>query len=517
MAADSDILLKNDKPSLPSQNGNSNLLINNNYPDFEMQCQDLQSLDMELRNQDKLTYNDLPFTVIFLSILSIYSFCWIHICDFSSLLTLLSPPKFHSPNDGDTIIPIIKNNPLSISPILSLFLSCILIMFISITLITTLFKFISNYSILMKLAFIGNSLIFFSISIYSLHYHKFFNSFISIILTGFTLLILNNLKSKFKRSTILLKLIILIIKKNPILCFISLFGFFTTFLFTFTWFILLSQIYYKWNQLINYQNGSYNNPIMILISLFSIFSGAYIDEVIRNLTLTCLSSIYSQWYFNLKIINLNNSLIEIKNNLTFKFGSICLGSFLVSILEFLNQLIELIKIFLSDHDSFIHLILLICQTGLTLLEKLLRYFNNYVFSFIALFNLSFMDSSKKILEKIDIKGWSIIQNDCIIDITLKYTLLLISLTTSIICYFYLNLIDPEFNNNNEYDILYPLFGFILSAQICHILYTIIMAGNNTIILSLIFHPEIATHSIYPPYNDLLNDLQEQWPELTSFA
>lgn len=493
-----------------SVTGKPSTLGTSNFVPLEYNNND--DLDLQLRN-DNLRFNDLPFTFVFLVILIGYIICWFHICDVASLTTLLTPPS--KTTSDSSVQPHLLLTHFS-SPIISLFFSSILTITITVSLISLFLKYRTNYVRLMQASFIANSSIFGISSLYFFIQKQYHHGITSTLIFLMTLLFMHQAASKLPRSASLLKLIVTIITHNPILCFISLVGTFISLTFIITWMVLLSQIYYKWNELINYQNGSYWNPEMILTTLFASFSGAYITEVIRNTTLTTLSAMYASWYFtNTKSITTSNTLIEVKNSLTYRFGSICLGSFIVSFIEFTVQSIDIFKTFFTDRNSLLHLILTILSALVGLLEDILRYFNNYVFSFIAIFGTSFIQSSKEILTKIKREGWSIVQNDCIINMSIQMMTLVISLLNSGLCYLYLKVGNPEFNKSDDFTVFFPLFGFIVSAEICHVLYSVLMAGNNTLIMSLIFHPEIALRAKFQHYRDLLMDVQEQWPELQS--
>lgn len=453
-----------------------------------------------LRNE-KLLYQDPFFIFVFIAIFVGYIMCWFHITDISSLASLLNPSTTE-----------INSSSTFNSPILSLFIVVILATTITVSITSLIILNTSHYKILMQSAFVVNSLIFITFSVYSFMGHNIRFGLVSLLMGLATLLCMKSVTPKFERSALMLEITVNIFKQYYSFYMVAIFGSLLSLIFLFSWIILLSQIYYKWEDMIKSQSDSYYDINMILLTIYSIFSGMYITEVIRNVTIVSISGIYGSWYYNKRVLSLD-TYTSIKNSITCKFGSICLGSLVVSLLEFTNQSIEFVKSFITDRGSLLHLLLLILSIFFTILERLLKYFNIYVFSYVALYGDSFIKSSQEIVEVFRQRGWSIVINDCIIETTLKMYALITGFTSGACCYIYLWVNKPELSENNgTFMLLYSICGFFIAAQLSMVLYTVIIAGNNTLILALGIHPQVFQNR-GPSYNEQFLSLKHLWPEL----
>lgn len=460
---------------------------------------------LDIRDEDN-SYKDIPFTILFFTVF--IGYCVLYV---SVIGDFILPSAYPLPSSPNTPTP--PESPFQFlpfatdaSPVYSVFFIVILSCFITISIIfLTLFNLHSNYELFIQSAFILNTLIFFSFSILSFVYSYTLYGIISLLVGLTCLLYLKDSKIRFKRSGTLLSIIISIIKVDTSYSYVALIGTFACLFFNITWIVLLSNIYSKWDYEINYRDGSFSDPLMISTVIFVVFSGMYISEVIKNITMVTLSSLYGSWYFSNKR---ESPLSSMRKSLSFKLGPISFGSLLVSALEFLNQGLDLLRILNSD-DSFMRLILTILKTILSVFESLLRYFNHYVFTYVGIFGGSFLDSSKKIFKIFQHNGWSLIVNDCIVNTTLQMYSLIVGLLSSLVCYIYLIIQKPSFNSDGQFTILYPVLGFLISAQITSLIYTIILAGSNSLLISISMHPEILYEKNFEAY-DIFAEI---WPQI----
>ena len=100
------------------------------------------------------------------------------------------------------------------------------------------------------------------------------------------------------------------------------------------------------------------------------------------------------------------------NATTYSFGSICYGSLLVGIIQFVRQVAEPVR----PKDSPSLLALNECMLPLqrclfSWIDYLVLRFNQWSFTYIGLYNYDFMEAGKRATELLEIRGWTNIATD----------------------------------------------------------------------------------------------------------
>lgn len=309
---------------------------------------------------------------------------------------------------------------------------------------------------------------------------------ISTILMILLLFISKQIYKRFTFSIAFINLGSKILRKNPILWLVYL----AVLLINLTTTGIYVSVFYL---VIDNTFGIKNNAKeRYTICLLLVFVGIYINDIIQNSTKIIVGAISAKWYFNSKISNSK----AIFHTFVKGFGSICLGSLLSSITRFLKELISI----LEPNDNIKKLIILnslwkLTEYFLYLVDFTLRYFNEYSFAYISIYNEDYFNSSIKMFKIFQYKGYDTLINDSIVKIILRLYMICLGIIggiTSFICMRVLE--NSEFSLINFSDSKIKWFTILISSfisiQIASVLSSIINSYIHVILICLIEHRDI---------------------------
>jgi len=143
--------------------------------------------------------------------------------------------------------------------------------------------------------------------------------------------------------------------------------------------------------------------IFLLLSLY------WVTEVIKNVVHVTVSGVVATVYFMGDMMPTNPTLGALKRSLTTSFGSICLGSLIVSLIKTLRALVQTMR---SENNNIL-LCLVDCILGC--IDSLVQYFNHYAYCQVAIYGKSFVEAAKATWQLIKYAGLEAIANDNLID------------------------------------------------------------------------------------------------------
>jgi Plasma-membrane choline transporter len=158
--------------------------------------------------------------------------------------------------------------------------------------------------------------------------------------------------------------------------------------------------------------------------LFLLVSLYWVAQVIKNVVHVTAAGTFASWYFYAKEdtkdarhghvgMPPNPTLHAFKRSVTTSFGSICLGSLIVAILQTLRTLARLVRRGKGNHWA-LRMIACCCECMLSVVERLLQYFNLYAFSLVAIYGMTYWQSAKETMHLIRSHGIEAIINDDLI-------------------------------------------------------------------------------------------------------
>lgn len=156
------------------------------------------------------------------------------------------------------------------------------------------------------------------------------------------------------------------------------------------------------------EGGGCSQATVIGLIVYVTFAMYWISEWLKNTIHTTISGVYGAWYFSPNNFPRGATRGAAKRALTFSFGSICLGSLLVAIVQFLRQLCSVARSQSRSEGGIAGIFgyVLFCILGciISLLEWAIKFLNRYAFSHIALYGKAYIPAAKDTWKMIKDRG-----------------------------------------------------------------------------------------------------------------
>merc|ERR1712242_108109 len=163
------------------------------------------------------------------------------------------------------------------------------------------------------------------------------------------------------------------------------------------WVILWGSMVYTYTIVVG---EDISGPVVFMM-LVSFYWGGQVNQNISHCT-SC--GVAATRYFSTEI-DYNPTPKAFKRTMTTSFGSVCLGSLLVAIIQALKVMVQ------SAGNNKNALISCIAMCLLNCLENLARWFNTYAYAHCAIYGTSFVQSAKMTLQMFSSRGFSALIND----------------------------------------------------------------------------------------------------------
>ncbi|GMM34786.1 Pns1 protein [Saccharomycopsis crataegensis] len=300
-------------------------------------------------------------------------------------------------------------------------------------------------------------------------------------------------------SGAVLSIVIDVMKDHPSVLLVSLLGVVISGAFSVFFAFVVTSTYVKFddtssNPGCSVSGGSCSQSTLIGVLVFVFFAGYYITEVIRNVIHTTISGVYGVWYYLSKSDQgepKNAAWGAFKRAMTYSFGSICEGSLIVAIISLIRQGINILRQnALANNEMCQAFLLCFLDMVVMVLEWLVRWFNHYAYSYIALYGTNYTSASKDVYELFRYKGFDAMINDCLINTALSFYSVFIAYVTALFVFLYLRLTKPSYNDSGSFYGPLVAFGFLIAGQIANVSTTVITSGTSTFFIALARDPEV---------------------------
>jgi hypothetical protein len=166
-------------------------------------------------------------------------------------------------------------------------------------------------------------------------------------------------------------------------------------------------------------NSSAASQINGFVAFLFILALCWSLEVIRNIVHVTASGAAGAWFFygNARAVTTN----ALKRACTTSFGSICLGSLLVAVLETVRMLVRSA----SRRSEFA----CVASCILGMLESLMRWINGYAYVYVAVYGMKFTEGATAAWELMGARGFDTIVNDDLTSSVLNFG----TLVSAILC------------------------------------------------------------------------------------
>ncbi|XP_006461087.1 hypothetical protein AGABI2DRAFT_192625 [Agaricus bisporus var. bisporus H97] len=250
---------------------------------------------------------------------------------------------------------------------------------------------------------------------------------------------------------------------------------------------------------------------------FETFAFLWVSQVVGNIALATLAGgPYGCWYyFGPKgsyggEMPKHPTITAFSRASTRSLGSIAFGSLIVTLLDLLRLIFEILRNNAEEDGNPIGACLACCAACFTgCIESLIQYFNRYAYIEIALYGKPYIPAAKDTWRLFKNRGIDAIVNDSLVGMTLTWGGYVIGLLSSLFAYLYIRFTAPSYNADGQYTAPMLLFAFLIGLRCSLTMSSAIEAGVSTIFVGLGEDPQVL--QLRAP--DLFNLIATHYPRV----
>jgi len=450
---------------------------------------------------EKPKWNDIPFTIFFLAV----------VCGFIAIaaITLRGYSNTYS-QQGSGIYNSTSSFTLNTNTvILFVFVIVVSLVIASATLLFARLHpkgFITTGIIVNIIMGLGTAIAYFV-----LHYYS--AAIVFLVFTLISAFCYWGMRSRIPFSAEVLVTVIDVMKSYKSTLIVSALGLLISGIFSLIFTAVVVATYMKFdpkqsNEGCSVSGGSCSKATLIGVLFFVFFAGYYITEVIRNVIHVTISGVYGTWYYLSKSDQGQPKWPAsgaFKRAMTYSFGSICFGSLIVTFIDLLKQGLNLLRQNASAAgEQCAQCGYLILDILLRIIEWLARFFNQYAYSYIALYGDGYISAAKATWHLIRQKGIDALVNECLVGTALGFYAMFNAYVCALLAFLYVRLTNPEYNSEGTFYAPIVAFSFVIALQISNIVTQPLRSGTSTFFIALARDPEIYQQSYPNRFNAIAN-------------
>lgn len=360
--------------------------------------------------------------------------------------------------------------------------------------------------------------------IYYFAAHYYSAAIVFLVFTLFTAWCYWSARLRIPFSATVLEIVIDVMKAYPSTLFTSLIGIILSGLFSTLFSVVIVATYVKYdpnskNEGCSVGGGDCSQGKLIGVLVFVFFAGYYISEVLKNVIHVTIAGVYGTWFYlsgSDQGAPRHPALGALKRALTYCFGSICFGSLIVSIIQLIKALVQILKQnAFGNGDMCAGCGFLILDLIIGFIDWLVRYFNHYAYCYVALYGKSYIRSARETFDLIRFKGVDALINDCFISTSLHLYSIFVGYLVALLAYLYLKLTKPEYNSNGTYYAPVIAFAFLIAGQITRISISVIESGTATFFVALAKDPEVFQMTNRNRFDEIFRNYPQVLEKITS--
>ncbi|KAG6874464.1 hypothetical protein C0995_010373 [Termitomyces sp. Mi166 len=258
---------------------------------------------------------------------------------------------------------------------------------------------------------------------------------------------------------------------------------------------------------------------------YETFSFLWTSQVVKNVSIATLAGgPFGAWYYfgprEMGEMPKHPTTSAFGRASTLSLGSIAFGSLIVTLLELLKMLLNMIRNNANADGHPVEACLACCAACfIGCIESLVEWFNRYAYIEIALYGKPYIPAAKdtwrlfKDREFLIVvrQGIDALVNDSLVGMTLTWGAYAVGITCSLFAYLYLRFTAPSYNADGNYTAPILLFAFLIATLCSLTLSSAIEAGVSTIFVGLGEDPQVL--AIRAP--QLFGLIAERYPHVTA--
>ena len=244
--------------------------------------------------------------------------------------------------------------------------------------------------------------------------------------------------------------------------------------------------------------------ILLLLSLY------WTLQVIANTIHTTVAGTVGTWWFlptEARNGCCNKALTDsLSRSMTYSFGSICMGSLVVAILQVARALLRSAAESQQRNarDAGGAILRCLAECLLAWIEQLVEYFNKWAFIYVGIYGYSYMEAGKNVMTLFRQRGWTTIISDSLVHRMIGMMGLGIGLVTALIAVL-MTLLETR---NATVLLLSALLALIIGIMGASVIFQVLYSAVDTIIVLFAEAPmEFRQH-----YPDLASEMEDAWAQ-----
>eukprot|EP00531_Pseudo-nitzschia_arenysensis_P020846 CAMPEP_0116156666 /NCGR_PEP_ID=MMETSP0329-20121206/22950_1 /TAXON_ID=697910 /ORGANISM="Pseudo-nitzschia arenysensis, Strain B593" /LENGTH=534 /DNA_ID=CAMNT_0003653757 /DNA_START=168 /DNA_END=1772 /DNA_ORIENTATION=- len=235
--------------------------------------------------------------------------------------------------------------------------------------------------------------------------------------------------------------------------------------------------------------------------LFLMLSFYWTIQVFQNILHVTVSGVVGTWWFapHDALSVFSPAIVDsFRRATTYSFGSICMGSLLVSVIQTLETTVRSAK---KYNRGYLLTCLLECI--LNLLGRIAIYFNRWAYCYVGLYGFDYISSGRKAMELFRAKGWTMIITDDLVHRSLRLVTVVVGATTG-----FLGMLLGQATGWTSTAIVFTAC-FVMGLSMATILMNVVLSAVDTVIVAFAEAPaEFQTH-----HPALSNNMVAKWRQV----
>ena len=264
------------------------------------------------------------------------------------------------------------------------------------------------------------------------------------------------------------------------------------------------------------QQDSALSYVVIFLTLVSFY---WTSQVIKNCLHVTVAGVAATWYFLYPNGNwANPTASSMKRALTTSFGSICLGSLILSVIRAARVTVNIARSSPSGSRNAgaaavqaVCLCLVSCL--LSILDRVVEYVNSYAFSRVAIYGQSYCEAAHGTWELFKVRGFDAFFNDSIIGTVLGFACFMGGLTSAAACALLSHLIFTE----GGVWWIWALIGFVIGFSLTMCATEVVDSAVIALFVCLAEAPDVLQQTKPEEYQKLVPVIQSRYPQINFVA
>ncbi|KAK6521974.1 putative choline transporter, neither null mutation nor overexpression affects choline transport [Arthrobotrys megalospora] len=264
------------------------------------------------------------------------------------------------------------------------------------------------------------------------------------------------------------------------------------------------------------RNGGCSDGKVYGLVAFATFAAYWTSEVIKNVMHVTVSGVYGSWYFSAGGSSANAppshpTMGAFRRAMTYSFGSICLGSLIVSIIQLLRQAASLASSDAANSGDILQCIIFcIASCILGIIQWAVEFLNEYAYSYIALYGAAYFPAAKATWRMIKDRGIDALIQDCLISPVLTMGAMFVAYLCALLAYLYLEFTNPAYNARGTYTAVIMVFAFLIGLQIANTFLNPLKSGATTLFMAMAVDPQV----LIQQHPDLYSRMIQVYPQVS---